>query len=274
MPGAQEIRDCLHEEFAQGLGPLNDLYRLPNSVFNDDNIHTILTDFDMMVLRATYAPELRSGMTRAEVAARLPAILRRINPAGEGVAYRALPPTSRAWIKETQTALSPATPAGDRMGAATRALHLAQAAKYNDHRLGFSYFAMGRIVQRANRDEALRMFKAADKMFRQSTQTNLYAAHTAVQLASYQIAYGKGQEALVTLAPYLDAAYEEENAALLSTLIFLRAGALELTGRASEARIVRLDSLNWARYGFGSEKHLKTKLREIQALNPLNRRNG
>ena len=57
----QEIRDCLHEEFAQGLGPLNDLYRLPNSVFNDDNIHTILTDFDMMVLRATYAPELRSG---------------------------------------------------------------------------------------------------------------------------------------------------------------------------------------------------------------------
>lgn len=95
----KEIRDCLHEEFAQGLGPLNDLYRLPNSVFNDANIHTILTDFDMMVLRATYAPELRSGMTRVEVAARLPAILRLINPAGEGVAYRALPPTSRAWIK-------------------------------------------------------------------------------------------------------------------------------------------------------------------------------
>jgi hypothetical protein len=95
-----------------------------------------------------------------------------------------------------------------------------------------------------------------------------------VQLASYQIAYGNGQEALVTLAPYLDAAYQEENAALLSTLMFLRAEALELTGRASEARIVRLDSLNWARYGFGSERHLKTKLREIQALNPLNRRNG
>ena len=36
--------------------PANDLYRLPNSVFNDDNIHTIPTDFDMMVLRATYAP--------------------------------------------------------------------------------------------------------------------------------------------------------------------------------------------------------------------------
>ena len=129
---------------------------------------------------------------------------------------------------------------------------------------------MGRIVKRANPDEAFRMFKAADKMFRQSTQTNHYAAHTAVQLASYQIAYGEGQEALVTLVPYLNTAYEEENAALLSTLML----TLEFSGRASEARIVRLDSLNWARYGFGSEKHLKTKLREIQALNPLNRRNG
>lgn len=118
------------------------------------------------------------------------------------------------------------------------------------------------------------MFQAADEMFRQSTQINLYAAHTAVQLASYQIAYGKGQQALVTLARYLDAAYEEENAAVLSTLMVLRAEALELTGPASEAHIVRLDRLNWARYGFGSEKHLKTKLREIQAMNPLNRRNG
>jgi hypothetical protein len=133
---------------------------------------------------------------------------------------------------------------------------------------------MGRIVQRATPDEAFRMFQAADEMFRQSTQINLYAAHTAVQLASYQIAYGKGQQALVTLARYLDAAYEEENAAVLSTLMVLRAEALELTGPASEAHIVRLDRLNWARYGFGSEKHLKTKLREIQAMNPLNRRNG
>jgi len=35
-PSPQEVRDCLHEELAQALGPLNDLYRLPDSVFNDD----------------------------------------------------------------------------------------------------------------------------------------------------------------------------------------------------------------------------------------------
>ena len=48
----QEIRDCLHEELAQALGPLNDLYRLSDSVFNDDNIHAVLTGFDMLILRA------------------------------------------------------------------------------------------------------------------------------------------------------------------------------------------------------------------------------
>ena len=77
------MRDCLHEELAQALGPLNDLYRLSDSVFNDDNMHTVLTGFDMLILRVFYSPALRSGMTRAEVAARLPAILAQLNPAGQ-----------------------------------------------------------------------------------------------------------------------------------------------------------------------------------------------
>ncbi|MEJ8560819.1 DUF2927 domain-containing protein [Yoonia sp. GPGPB17] len=79
----QEVRDCLHEELAQALGPLNDLYRLPDSVFNDDNIHAVLTGFDMLVLRAYYAPELRSGMSEQQVADRLPGIFSRLNPRGQ-----------------------------------------------------------------------------------------------------------------------------------------------------------------------------------------------
>ena len=105
---AQETRDCLHEEIAQAIGPLNDLYRLSDSVFNDDNVHTVLTGFDMLILRATYAPELRTGMRRAEVAARLPAILARMNPAGHNRAARPLPATPRSWIRATEGALSPA----------------------------------------------------------------------------------------------------------------------------------------------------------------------
>ena len=43
----QDVRDCLHEELAQALGPLNDLYRVSDSVYNDDNFHIILTSYDM-----------------------------------------------------------------------------------------------------------------------------------------------------------------------------------------------------------------------------------
>ncbi len=71
------------------------------------------------------------------------------------------------------------------------------------------------------------------------------------------------------ITPHLATAERYENAALLATLMLLRAEALDLTGRVAEARAVRLDSLGWARYGFGSDWAVRAKLREIAALNPL-----
>ena len=49
----------------------------------------------------------------------------------------------------------------------------------------------------------------------------------------------------------------------------LKSEALDLTGQVSEARSVRLDSLGWARYGFGSDWAVRAKAREIAALNPM-----
>jgi len=37
---------------------------------------------------------------------------------------------------------------------------------------------------------------------------------------------------------------------------------------------VRLDSLGWARYGFGADWAVRAKLREISALSPLKEPNG
>jgi hypothetical protein len=153
-------------------------------------------------------------------------------------------------------------------------LEIAQTERYNDHRLGFSYFALGRVIQHQDPSYAFEMFRIANEVYAKSVNAELYAAHTAAQIAATQIALGNGEDALLTLAQHIDVAFDNENAALLSTLMLLRAEALELTGRASEAQKVRLDSLTWARYGFGSESNLKSKLREINALNPLKRNNG
>ena len=42
----------------------------------------------------------------------------------------------------------------------------------------------------------------------------------------------------------------------------------EVAARASEARAVRLDSLGWARYGFGAEAVVRARMSEIASLAP------
>ncbi|QGX98639.1 DUF2927 domain-containing protein [Roseovarius faecimaris] len=270
----QEVRDCLHEELAQAIGPLNDLYRLPDSVFNDDNVHTVLTGFDMLILRAYYAPELHNGMTRGQVAARLPAILTRLNPAGDQVAPRHLPPTPRAWIRAVQTALGPGARPAQRRAAANEAVKIAQAMGWTDHRRAFSHFALGRLSQGSDPALARAHFGLADKFYRQTPGTALHQAYAASHLAAHAISRGQGEEALARIAPHIATAERHENAALLATLLMLRAEALDLTGRVSEAQAVRMDSLGWARYGFGADWAVRAKLREISSLSPLKGPNG
>nr|WP_212769821.1 DUF2927 domain-containing protein [Thalassovita mangrovi] len=270
----QELRDCLHEELAQALGPLNDLYRLSDSVFNDDNVHTVLTGYDMLILRAFYSPQLHSGMRRDEVAARLPNILAALNPAGARRTPQYLPETTRAWIDAIQDALGPGSTPTARRLAAQRALSIARAEGWTDHRRAFSHYAIGRLTQNYDAEVALAHFRAAERYYAQTPGTGLHRAQVAQQLAAYAISEGRGQAALDIIDPHLNTATQHENAALLSTLLLLRAEALDLLGRTNEARLVRLDSLGWARYGFGADWAVRAKLKEITALSPLKRSNG
>jgi hypothetical protein len=270
----QETRDCLHEELAQALGPLNDLYRLSDSVFNDDNVHAVLTGFDMLILRTYHAPELHAGMTRDEVAARLPAILRRLNPAGEHIAPRAAGPTPRAWIEAIETALGPGARPSRRRAAALDAVRIARAEGWTDHRRAFSHFALGRLVQAEDPDFARVQFVLADRFYSTVPGTALHRAYVAAQLASHAIARGDGIAALGMLEPQVAVAERFGNAALVATLKMLRAEALEIENRIAEARAERLDSLGWARYGYGTERAVQARLREVGALSPLRGRNG
>ncbi len=265
----QETRDCLHEELAQALGPLNDLYRLPDSVFNDDNIHAVLTGFDMLVLRAYYDPSLRNGMTRNEVAARLPAILSRINPRGDRLSSNPLPETPRSWIDAVQTALGPGTAPGSRRAAARQALAIAQQQGWSDHRLGFSHYALGRLMQSQDIAAAHRHFQEADRAYRSAEGYGPHRAFVATQLSAYAISAGQSREALEIITPKVATAARYENAALLSTLMLLQAEALEMEGKLEQAGALRLDSLGWARYGFGPDWAVRAKLREIAALSPI-----
>ncbi len=270
----QEVRDCLHEELAQALGPLNDLYRLPDSVFNDDNVHTVLTGFDMLILRAYYDPSLLNGMSKPQVAERIGGILSRINPRGAQFAPRRLTRTPRSWINSIQRALGPGASQNERLRAAHEAMQIAVAMGWNDHRRAFSHYAMGRLNMSTDLKKAREHFSIAARLYGQNPSTRLHAAYAASQLASFHIAEGNGEAALAQIGPHLDTAGRYENAALMSTLMLQRAEALDLAGRSSEARTIRMDSLGWARYGFGPDWAVRAKLREISSLSPLKRGRG
>lgn len=274
LPGdvaPQEIRDCLHEELAQALGPLNDLYRLPDSVFNDDNFHTVLTGFDMMILRATYAPELQSGMSPDAVAAALPGVLARINPRGRGGDPIAADPTPRAWIDAIETALGPRATPVRRRSAARRAVEIAGAERWADTRLAFSLYALGRLTLGVEPELALASFLQAGTIYRSDADTELQAAHIAMQLAAFALSAGQADVAVDIVDNSTRAVARAENAALLATLLMVKAEALEALGRPQEAEEVREDSLGWARYGFGSDAEVISRQREIAALFPTPR---
>lgn len=265
----QEMRDCLHEELAQSLGPLNDLYRLPDSVFNDDNVHTVLTGFDMLILRATYDPALRSGMSRSDVAQRLPSILSRLNPRGDGLAVRRPARTPRVWIEAMERALGPGTKPAARRRAATEALQVASAMGWTDHRRAFSHYAMGRLMMHSDLARARAEFTAARRYYATGPSTSLHQAYVASQLAAFELTQNRPELALGLVNPHIDTAARHENAALLATLMMIKAETLDMLGRVSEAREVRMDSLGWARYGFGPDWAVRAKLREIASLSPL-----
>lgn len=267
----QEVRDCLHEETAQALGPVNDLYRLPDSVFNDDNFQSVLTGFDMLMLRLHYAPELSSGMTEAEVAARLPGLVARLNPKGEIPGPWVSPDTPRAWLDSAGTALNTALPEGARLAAAGRMLAIAEAQGWQDNRLGFAHYLLGRLKAKRYPAAAEVEYADAARIYETLPDGGVHLAHALMQLSAIALAKGQDDRAASLADRAIPLARLSQNASLLATLTLIKAEALDAQGLAAEAARLRLDSLPAARYGFGSETEIRARAAEIAAIARMDR---
>jgi len=250
----QEVRACLHEEIAQALGPANDLYRLPDSVFNDDNRQTILSPFDMVILRALYSRDLRSGMTRAAVARRLPDILAGINPQGRGIARQPRAASDPAWDAQISRALSRDSSPAQRRRAANRAVELAERMTPPDHRLGLALLTRGWLSRDAGRASAIDDFSRAYALHMQILgPENIRTAQSAFHVALEVMLRGNPDTALRLVAPAKRVAVTEQDAILLSGLYAVESRALSELGRVEEARAAKVDHLRWARYAYGDD---------------------
>jgi hypothetical protein len=262
----QEVRDCLHEELAQAMGPLNDLYELGDSVFNDDNFNTVLTDFDMMMLKLHYAPELKTGMNEAQVASLLPAMLARYNPQGTYSSGKAAPsPSPIAWSNLVGRAMGLGGASGRKV-AAEQMVQMAMAQGWYDSRLGLAYFLSGRLAALSNPVKAVEFFAKASDVYRAVPNGALHAAHVDVQLAAIALSSNQNEQAIAFVDRSTAAVTKGQNAAMLATLMLIKAQALQELGRDQEAQALRLDTVGWARYGFGSDQALRAKTAEIASI--------
>ncbi len=248
----QDVRDCLNEEITQALGPANDLYRLPDSIWNDDNFYGMATPFDMTILRAIYQPEIHSGMTRAEAAAVVPRVLDRVNPKGRGRPRQKRHPESKAWATAIEDALQRDAPHNKRLASAQLATQIAAEMRPPDHRLGVSLLTLGRLVLRQDPAAAAADFEQAHALFlRLGGPKDLRAAQAGVHLAALAVGTGQYEVAVQLADRYAPVAIANQNAILLAGLLSIKAEALAELGDLPAAQAARLDSLRWARYGFG-----------------------
>lgn len=262
----QEVRDCLNEETAQAMGPLNDLYHLPDSVFNDDNFNSVLTGFDMLMLRMHYAPELRNGMNEAEAAKYVPGLLARYNPRGAGGVpdFKQIAP--RSWVAAVEGSFGPRGNNRSREAAAEMMLSIALAQGWHDGRLAFSYYAKGRALANTNPAQAVAALSEAARIYRAIPGAQVHGAHVDMQLAAIALAAGQSEQAIAFADRAIPVVKRAENASLLATLMLIKAEALENTGKVAEAKALRLDSMSWARYGFGSDRNIRARMSEIASL--------
>jgi hypothetical protein len=264
----QEIRDCLHEETAQALGPVNDLFRLDDSIFNDDNMHSVLTGFDMLMLRTVYDDALNNGMTRAQVTAALPRVLARLNPQGEPVAVRGISPSPDDWRDAITAALSPGHPVGQRRQASLQALDIAQTQGWQDTRLGLSLLTAGRMAAGRDGVFALETFFKAGRVYDARPATAIHSANVGIQIAAFALVAGDYDTVLTLTSRHIPAAQQAENAALLGDLLMVRAAALDGQGQAGKAAELWRDGFGWARYGLRSDAEVLRRAAEIVALLP------
>ncbi|MGP9790251.1 DUF2927 domain-containing protein [Roseinatronobacter sp. NSM] len=262
----QDMRDCLHEEIAQALGPLNDLFRIGETVWNDDNFQTVLTGFDMLVLRVWNDPALQPGMTREQVADRLPTLLARHNPAGANTTAPLDPvPTPTAWTRAIEGALgAPSRRTSFRY--AQRALAIALDQRWQDERLAFSLFLSARFAPPEDGAQALDAMILAARIYGLRPGTQVHRAHVHLHLGAQALASGQHDLVLQLTDTAMTAARQTENGALLASLMLLRAQSLEQLDQRGAADTLRRDSVPYALYGFGSQQAAENRRAEIQAL--------
>jgi hypothetical protein len=263
----QVQRDCLHEEIAQALGPLNDLFRVPNTVFNDDNIHRVLTPYDMLILRTVYAPELQSGMTRAQVVERLPKLLKRLHPSGD-FGTPVAQSISPEWSMAMKNTYRPDVAHKTRVQSASQARNLAVAQKLGQHRFGQSVLAQARLGTDLHPVARVVLYRQAVQVYDNIYGTgNVYSGVVSREFAYILFRMGRTGEAEALIKTITDTAQTLQDAEMMFMVLHLRAAIAQTRGHPMRAKALVAQARGWGLYAFGNHQRVDKIEQELGASN-------
>lgn len=248
-----EVRECLQEEIAQTLGLPNDLFRLRDSAFNDDNVHTNLTRFDLLVLRVLYDPRLVSGMDERAAREAALSVLDEVNPEGRAIPRRGALRPAPEWERLISRLFAGGLNRAEQRLALRNALRLAQRFPGDDHRLAFtlSLLAVVEFAERPELAEGL-LERALASLPARPEAEDLRRAVLRLNLAQVKLRLGKPADTLALAGAALPLLVAFDEAQRISLALDLRIAALRDLGRGAEAEALVPEADRWARHVFGT----------------------
>ncbi len=130
-----------------------------------------------------------------------------------------------------------------------------------------SHLALGRAALSQDGETALAAFVASARLYRRLDGEGIQTAQVAMQLGAFALGSGQADAALSVIDRAIPAADGAQNAALLATLLLMRAEATELQGARAEAGRIRREGLAWGRYAWG-DRVLAIRAAEVASLRP------
>lgn len=250
----EDMRACILEEITQALGPGNDIARLEDSIFNDDNAHIFPTSFDLLMLRVLYHPSMRTGMSEREALIAALAILSDDEFAPLGRKVRARATRDRDYASLIWRADSGEGSAA-KYEAALRAALLAETLPTRDHRFGEAHRLAGFLAQEAvSVERAIKHLRIAEESFRTRLgEHSVRLARVRAELSVYLMWSGRAAKALEALdlaIPVLAAHGQDRR---LAFSLRWRALSLARMERMAEASETARQALDWAAYVFGGD---------------------
>jgi hypothetical protein len=144
---------------------------------------------------------------------------------------------------------------------------------WQDNRQGFAYYIRARLVSPKTPGAPPRAYAAANadyaaaaRIYETLPDSGVHLGHALMQLAAIALAVGQDDRAQALCDQALPLARLAQNAALVATLMLLKAAALDATGQNAASEALRLDSVAYARYGFGAEPAIRARAAEIAAI--------